>query len=116
MPENLKYDKENSWVKVEGNTATIGIKESAAKKVKEFVLIDITEKEKEIKKGDTYASVEAVKWSGHLTSPLSGKIVEVNDSLFDEPSKINKDPCGSWIIKLEISNKDELNELSDSEK
>jgi len=116
MAENLKYDNENSWVEIQGNTAVIGVTKSAAKKVKEFVLIEITEKGREIKKGDTYASVEAVKWSGHFSSPLSGKITEINESLIDEPSKINKDPYSSWIVKIEMSNKEEIKELSDTEK
>lgn len=110
-PEGLLYNRDNSWIKIEGDIATVGIIEVAAKKVKEFIFIKLPEKGKTIKKGDIYISLEAVKWSGHLESPVSGKIVEVNEKLFDEPSKINKDPYGSWIMKVKLSKKEELKEL-----
>ena len=110
-PEGLLYNKDNSWIKIEGDIATVGIIEVAAKKVKEFIFIKLPEKGKTIKKGEIYISLEAVKWSGHLESPVSGKIVEVNEKLFDEPSKINKDPYGSWIMKVKLSKKEELKEL-----
>jgi glycine cleavage system H protein len=116
FPEGLLYNKDNSWVKIEGDIAIVGIIEKAAKKVKEFVFIKLPEKGKEIKKGEIYVSLEAIKWSGHLSSPISGKIIDVNEELFDEPSKINKDPYGSWIMKVKLKNKDELKELMDNEK
>ncbi len=115
FPDNLKYSRDNSWVKVEGDTATVGIIEPAAKKVKEFVFIKLPEKGKTIKQGDNYVSLEAVKWSGHLSSPVSGEIIEVDDSLFDEPSRINKDAYGSWIMKVRMENKNEADELMGSE-
>jgi glycine cleavage system H protein len=76
------------------------------------VFIQLPEKNKKIKKGETYCSLEAIKWSGHLSSPLSGEIIEVNKPLFDDPSIINKDPYEKgWIVKLKISNKNELENL-----
>lgn len=114
IPNNLRYNKDYSWVKIEGDTATIGIVEPAAKKVKEFVFIKLPEKGKKIKQGETYVSLEAVKWSGHLSSPVTGEIVEVNDALFDEPSKINKDSYGSWIMKVKLDNPKETDELLSS--
>lgn len=112
-PKGLKYNKDYSWVKVDEGIASVGIISSSAKKVEEFVFINLPDSGKEIKKGDTYVSVEAVKWSGHLSSPLSGRIVEVNNQLFDEPSDINEDPYGSWIMKVEIKDEEELEELMD---
>ncbi|HDD70904.1 MAG TPA: glycine cleavage system protein H [Candidatus Woesearchaeota archaeon] len=94
--------EEDSWVKKEGNTAIVGLKKEIAEKVKEFVFIKLPEKGKEIKKGEEYVSVESVKWSGHFESPVSGQIIEVNESLFDEPSKINKDPENTWIMKVNL--------------
>jgi glycine cleavage system H protein len=115
FPNEFKYNKDYSWTKSDDKTATVGVVASAAKKVKEFVFINLPKKGTEIKKGDTYVSVEAVKWSGHLSSPVSGKIIDVNDSLFDEPATINKDPYGSWIMKVELSDPDEIDELMDAE-
>ncbi|MFP4423944.1 MAG: glycine cleavage system protein H [Candidatus Woesearchaeota archaeon] len=113
LPDNLKYNKDNSWVKVEGDIATVGVIEPAAKKV-EFVFIQLPEK-KEIKKGDTYVSLEGVKWSGHLSSPVTGEVIEVNEPLFDEPSKINEDPYGEWIMKVKLDDPKEAENLMDSE-
>lgn len=112
LPEDLLYNKDYSWVKVKDDIAIVGIIEPAAKKVQEFVFIKLPEKDKEITKGEVYVSLEAVKWSGHLSSPVSGKIIEVNEDLFDEPSEINKNPYESWIMKVKLSNKEELKELS----
>ncbi len=113
FPNDLRYNKDYSWVKIEANIATVGIIEPAAKKVKEFVFIKLPEKGKKIKQGETYVSLEAVKWSGHLSSPVSGEIIEVNDSLFDEPSKINKEPYKNWIMKIKIEDKEGVDNLLD---
>jgi len=111
LPKELLYNKDYSWVKIEGDIAIVGVIDSAAKKVKEFVFVNLPEKGKKIKQGETYVSLEAVKWSGHLSSPVSGEIVEVNEKLFDEPSLINRDPYGCWIMKVKMSNKEELKML-----
>ena len=113
-PEGLLYNKDYSWVKVDGDIATLGVIGPAAKKVKEFVFIQLPEKKKQIKKGGTYVSLEAMKWSGHLSSPFSGEIVEVNVELFDEPSKINDNPYKEWIVKIKLDNPEESKELLDS--
>ena len=110
LPESLLYNKDSSWIKIENDVATIGLIEPICKVLKEFLFVklpDLTE----IKKGDVYASLETLKWSGHFTSPLNGEIIEVNDSLYDNPEKINKDPYSSWIIKIKINNKKEINDL-----
>lgn len=117
LPDDLYYNKDYSWVKVDGNIATIGVIEPAANLVNYFVYAKVADKETEIKRTDTYVSLEAVKWTGHLTSPLSGKITEVNNDIIDDPSIINSDPYKKgWIIKLEISNKNELKDLLRSDK
>lgn len=116
FPEGLKYNEDNSWVKVEDDTVMVGVVGSAAKKVKEFVFIKLPEKGEKIKKGEEYVSLEAVKWTGHLSSPVSGEIVEVNEKLFDEPSRINEDPYGSWIMKVRLSDRRELDKLMDAKK
>jgi glycine cleavage system H protein len=112
LPKDLLYNKDSSWVKIDGDIATMGMTKPSADKVKEFAFIQLPEKNKKIKKGETYCSLEAIKWSGHLSSPLSGEIIEVNKPLFDDPSIINKDPYEKgWIVKLKISNKNELENL-----
>ncbi len=116
IPNNLKYDREYSWINIEGDTASIGIVEPATKKVKEFVFIKLPQKGRLIKKGENYVSVEAVKWSGHISSPVTGEIIDVNDALFDNPAQINKDPYQSWIMKVKLGDKKELDELLDSKK
>jgi glycine cleavage system H protein len=100
LPKHLKYTKDYSWVDVSETIVSLGVIEFAAKKVEEFVFINLPKNGTLLKSGDTYASVEALKWSGHLTIPFSGKIVAVNTDLFDDPAKINADPYGSWIIKV----------------
>jgi len=92
---------EESWAKISGDTATIGITEETAKKVKEFVFIKLPKKGDKIKKGSKYVSLESIKWSGHLSSPVSGEVTSVNESLEDNPSKLNKNP-DTWIIKVKI--------------
>lgn len=115
FPKDLKYSKDYSWVKLEGDTATVGVVAPAAKKVREFVFIQLPEKGGRVKQGDRYVSLEAVKWSGHLSSPVSGEVTAVNDSLFDEPGAINQDPYGSWVMKVKLDDPGEVDGLYGSE-
>ena len=116
FPKDLKYNEDYSWIKLNGDIAIVGVLGTSAKKVKEFVFIQLPKKNKKIKKGERYISLEAVKWSGHLSSPFSGEVIEVNEELFDEPSKINENPYQEWIIKIKLDNKKEIEKLMDSEK
>jgi glycine cleavage system H protein len=112
LPKNLLYNKDYSWLKIEDNLATLGIIKPAADKVEEFVFVKLPDKGQKIKKNDIYSSLEAIKWTGHLSSPLSGEIIDVNEEVFDEPSIINEDPYGKgWIAKLKIKNPEEINSL-----
>ncbi len=107
----LLYDGESTWVKLEKDIAVLGITQESAKKVKEFMFIQLPKLNSNIKKGDIYVSLEAIKWSGHLTSPLSGKIIEINEEVYDEPSLINTAPFENWICKIKISDEKEITEL-----
>lgn len=107
-PDTLAYNKDHSWVKFEGDIAIVGIIGPAAKKAKEFVFIQLPQKGEHIKKGDTYVTLEAVKWTGELISPVSGEIVQVNDDLFDDPHTINKQPYDQWIMKVKTNEKEQL--------
>ncbi|HII29985.1 glycine cleavage system protein H [Candidatus Woesearchaeota archaeon CG08_land_8_20_14_0_20_47_9] len=111
LPDELLYNKDHSWVRLEGDTATLGVTSVAAGMAQEFVFVQLPKKGDQIKKGDTYISLEAVKWSGHLASPLSGQVVDVNEAIFNNPGEINKRPYESWLIKLKLTNPDEKNEL-----
>ena len=110
LPDDLFYNKDSSWISLDGDVATIGINEPVAKAIKEFLFVQLPEKG-HIDKGDLYVSLEALKWSGHLTSPLTGEIIEVNDPLYDNPIAINDRAYHSWIMKIKLGDKRELDEL-----
>jgi glycine cleavage system H protein len=114
FPDDRKYDDGYSWVKEEGEFIIMGFTEPAVKLVTEFIFIQLPDKNKIIKKGDVYVSVESAKWSGHIQSPISGTIIVVNDSLFDEPSRLNKKPYDEWIIKIKPNNTEEYQSLLNS--
>ena len=113
LPKNLKYS-EYVWVKAEAGVATLGVTDYGLSMAKEIVFIDLPKKGQSIKKGGTFASLESVKWSGHISSPVSGTVSEVNEPLFDAPEKLNKDPYASWICRIKLSDPSELSSLMDS--
>ena len=115
IPENLKYTKEHEWVKIEGNTCIVGITDYAQGELGDVVYVDIDLELSEIIKGDSFGTIEAVKTVSDLYAPGSGKVLEVNALLTDEPQTINTDPYGEgWLIKFEIKNMNDLDELLDS--
>ena len=99
-PDGLRYDEKYSWVRKEGDTYEVGITKASAEEGEEFVFIQLPEVGTTLAKGDTYVSLESVKSSGHVPTPLSGEVVEVNEALFDDPALINQDPYGSWIMRI----------------
>lgn len=112
FPENLKYTKEHEWVKVEGDTAVIGITEFACSELGDIVFIEIETQGESFGSGETFGTVEAVKTVSDLFMPVSGEILESNSALEDAPETVNKDPYGSgWLIKIKIEDKSELNNL-----
>lgn len=115
LPNDRLYDDNYTWVLAKEDTAKLGIVKPAADLVREFVFISLPKKGKMLKKGEVYVSVEAVKWSGHMKSPFTGMIIDVNELLFDEPSKINRNPYEEWIVKIKMSSQDELKGLMDAE-
>lgn len=114
LPKNLKYNKDFSWIKIDKDIATIGVIDPKIKNIKEFVFVMLPKKGKKIKKGEKYVTLEAVKWTGNLLCPVSGEIIEVNEEVYDEPSKINQDSYKNWLIKIKMSNTDEVKELFDA--
>jgi glycine cleavage system H protein len=114
FPENLKYTNDHEWIKVDGKIGTIGITEHAAGELGDVVYVDIPEDLGDIKSGDSFGTIEAVKTVADLFAPVAGKVIEVNRKLNDNPEVVNNDPYGEgWMMKLEISNPDELNSLLD---
>lgn len=104
VPVELKYTKDHEWVKIENNTATIGITDYAQGELGDIVFVDVDTVDDELNEGDVFGSVEAVKTVSDLFLPLTGKITEFNSALEDEPELLNSDPYGKgWIVKMELS-------------
>lgn len=100
---DLGYTKEHEWVKIDGNVATIGITDYAQKRLGDIVFAEGEPEGTDLDVGDICGAVESVKSASDLFSPVAGSIVAVNEELFDAPEAINKDPYGSWFIKVELS-------------
>ena len=113
-PDDRKYDGSHTWVKKEGDNYMMGITQGSAGQVSEFVFVQLPDKGKKIGKGDVYVSLESAKWSGHVHSPISGKIVDINMDVFDEPSLLNKNAYDEWIVIVEADNPQEYDDLKDS--
>jgi glycine cleavage system H protein len=112
FPENLKYTKDHEWVRVEGNVAIIGITEFAQSELGDIVYVEIETKGEDLSHETIFGTVEAVKTVSDLFMPVSGKVIEVNPGLAAKPESVNKDPYGAgWMIKVELSNTEELGSL-----
>ncbi len=109
IPAQLKYTKDHEWATVEGKIATIGITHHAQEALGEVVFVELPSKGKMLKKGDTFGVVESIKAVSDLYSPLTGKVVESNTGLTDDPGTTNADPYNkAWMIKLEIQDPSEV--------
>ncbi|MCX8056817.1 MAG: glycine cleavage system protein GcvH [Ignavibacteria bacterium] len=116
IPVELKYTKEHEWIRVEGNIGIVGITDFAQSELGDIVFVDLHKNKKEVKQGEVFGTIEAVKTVSDLYAPVSGKIVEFNSKLESTPEVVNKDPYGEgWLIKIELSNSEELNSLLDAE-
>ena len=112
LPEDLKYTKEHEWIRVSGNIATVGITDYAQDQLGEVVFVELPDEGEEFSKDDAFGSVESVKSVNDIYSPVSGKIIEVNDPVADSPEIVNDDPFGEgWLVKIELENNAELKEL-----
>lgn len=112
IPATLKYTKDHEWVKVEGDTATIGVTDFAQKELGDIVYVEIETEGEEIAQNEVFGTVEAVKTVSDLFMPISGTISEVNAGLEDAPEIVNSDPYGDgWMIKIKISDESELSGL-----
>lgn len=112
--DGLYYSESHEYVKVEGNLGFIGITDYAQQQLGNVVYVDMPEVDDEVTAGEEFGAVESVKAASDLISPVSGTVVEVNEALEDEPGLVNKDAFANWIIKVEMSNSDELANLMDA--
>jgi glycine cleavage system H protein len=115
IPKELKYTTDHEWIRVEGKTGFIGITDFAQGELGDVVFLDIPSDLQEITAGSSFGTIEAVKTVSDMFAPVSGKVLEVNSKLADEPQLINSDPYGEgWIVKIEISDPSQLNALLDA--
>lgn len=113
--ETILYSNTHEYVRLDGNTAYIGISDYAQKALGNIVYVDMPETDSDVAAGEEFGAVESVKAASDLISPVSGAVVEINEHLIDNPGLINKDPMANWIIKVELSDTAELDSLLDSE-
>jgi glycine cleavage system H protein len=115
-PKELKYTKEHEWIKVENDTATIGITNFAQEALTDIVFVELPEIGKKVEQSKTSATVESVKSVSDIYTPVSGEVIEVNEQLKEHPELINTSPYGDgWIFKIKITDKNELNSLMSAE-
>lgn len=115
IPQNLKYTKEHEWARIEGNRVVVGVTSHAQEALGDVVFVELPKVGATVTSGKQFGVIESTKAVSELYSPLSGKVVKVNDALSDNPQTINSDPYGAgWIIELEPSDSKELAGLMDA--
>ena len=112
VPGDLKYTKDHEWVKVSGNSATIGITDYAQGELGDVVFVELPSVGDAVEQGGAFGTIEAVKAVSELYSPVSGKVTEINAALDDDPMVVNRDPYGDgWMIKVEVTDAGQLEKL-----
>ena len=115
IPSNLYYTKEHEWIRVEGNEAFVGITDYAQSELGEIVFVDINTEGETLGQGEVFGSVEAVKTVSDLNMPVEGEVLEINETINDQPELVNNDPYGAgWMIKISVANPDDLKNLLDA--
>jgi glycine cleavage system H protein len=110
----LKYTKDHEWVEINGNIATVGITDYASNALGSIVYVELPDVDAEFAEGESAGAIESVKAASDVYLPVSGKIVEVNEAVSDEPGSLNTDPFANWILKVEMSNLAEVDSLMDA--
>ena len=113
--EGLKYSESHEWVKVEEGVAVIGVTDYAQAEMGDITYVDMPDVDDEVTAGEEFGALESVKAASDLFSPVSGKVVEVNEALDDTPELVNEDAFANWIIKVEMSDPSELDALMDAD-
>ena len=115
IPEELKYTKDHEWISIDGEIATVGITDFAQRELGDIVYVEVETVGETLDADEVFGTVEAVKTVSDLFLPVSGKIIEFNEDLEDTPEDVNADPYSKgWMIKMKVSNPDDLNQLLDS--
>jgi glycine cleavage system H protein len=110
--ENFRYTKEHEWVSVSGDVGTVGITDHAQSELGDIVFVDLPKPGGAVAKGKTMGSVESVKAVSDIYSPVTGEVIEVNESLVQNPEKLNSDPHGdAWLVRIRLSNTAEVSDL-----
>ena len=112
--EGLLYSDSHEWVKVDGDVAIIGVTDYAQAEMGDITYVDLPEVDDEVSQGEDFGALESVKASSELYSPVSGTVIEVNEALEDAPELVNEDAFANWIIKVQMSDKAELESLMDA--
>lgn len=116
LPQDLKYTKEHEWVKVNGETVTVGITDHAQDQLGDIIFVEFPDLDEEIEKDESFGTIEAVKTVADLFAPISGTVTEINETLEDSPESVNTDPYGAgWFVKVSIADAGELDELMTAE-
>lgn len=117
FPDDLKYTKDHEWIKLEGDTATVGITDFAQNELGDIVYIEVNTVGETLEQEETFGTIEAVKTVSDLFMPVSGEVLEFNNELEGSPDIVNQDPYGKgWIAKIKVSDPSEIDELLDVEK
>ncbi|MBR5146172.1 MAG: glycine cleavage system protein GcvH [Bacteroidales bacterium] len=116
IPAELKYSKDHEWIRLEGETAYVGITDFAQHELGDIVFVDIDTVDETLEADETFGTIEAVKTSSELLLPVAGTVIEFNEALADAPETVNNDPYGEgWIIKVQVANPADLDGLLDAE-
>lgn len=116
IPSDLRYTEDDEWVKVDGDTVTVGITDYAQDALSDIVYLELPEVGDSFDMDDTFGVVESVKAAADLLMPVSGEIAAINEELIDTPETVNEDPYGAaWLIKIKMSEPDQLDELMDAD-
>ena len=116
IPQKLKYTKDHEWIKIEGDVATVGITDFAQGELGDIVYVEVETVDETLDREEVFGTVEAVKTVSDLFLPLTGEIIEFNETLEDEPELVNSDPYGKgWMVKIKFSEASEVEDLLDAE-
>lgn len=110
-PKDRKYTKEHEWIKVEGDTGTVGITDHAQQSLGDIVFVELPKPGSDVTAGKSFGTVESVKAVSELYAPVSGSVTAINEELNTTPEKVNSDAHGAWMIKVKVKDKNELNQL-----
>ena len=116
IPSELKYTKDHEWVKIDGDTAIVGITDFAQSELGDIVYVDVDTLDDTVEKDEVFGSVEAVKTVSDLFMPITGEVIAFNEDLEDSPESVNSDPYGAgWMIKVKIDDPSQIDDLLDAE-